>query len=179
MWQSDNDDDGNKGVRINYVMAYGNFGCRSEVDGAAWKANRTGWNAEIPLRHWHQNDPGVVPNLLQTGGGSPTGICVYEGTLLPVAFRGQMIHCDAGPGVVRAYPTTVDGAGYKATSIDILTSKDSWFRPADVCVAPDGSIYVADWNDAGVGGHNMADRDPEKISGRIHRLATKGFKPVP
>jgi putative membrane-bound dehydrogenase-like protein len=177
MWQSDNDDDGNKGVRINYVMAYGNFGYRSEVDGAAWKANRTGWNAEIPLRHWHQNDPGVVPNLLQTGGGSPTGICVYEGTLLPVAFRGQMIHCDAGPGVVRAYPTTVDGAGYKATSIDILTSKDSWFRPADVCVAPDGSIYVADWNDAGVGGHNMADRDPEKMRGRIYRVAPKGFKP--
>ncbi|MBL9181124.1 MAG: NPCBM/NEW2 domain-containing protein, partial [Verrucomicrobiaceae bacterium] len=26
MWQSDNDDDGNKGVRINYVMEFGNYG---------------------------------------------------------------------------------------------------------------------------------------------------------
>ena len=25
MWQSDNDDDGNRGVRINYVMDYGNY----------------------------------------------------------------------------------------------------------------------------------------------------------
>ncbi len=33
---------------------------------------------ETPLQHWHLNDPGVVPNLLQTGAGSPCGICVYE-----------------------------------------------------------------------------------------------------
>ncbi|MDQ3292273.1 MAG: dehydrogenase, partial [Bacteroidota bacterium] len=26
LWQSDNDDDGNRGVRINYVMPYGNYG---------------------------------------------------------------------------------------------------------------------------------------------------------
>ena len=26
VWQSDNDDDGNQGVRINYVMEGGNFG---------------------------------------------------------------------------------------------------------------------------------------------------------
>jgi hypothetical protein len=26
LWQSDNDDDGNRGVRINYVMEHGNFG---------------------------------------------------------------------------------------------------------------------------------------------------------
>ena len=26
LWQSDNDDDGNRGVRINYVMEYGNYG---------------------------------------------------------------------------------------------------------------------------------------------------------
>lgn len=26
LWQSDNDDDGNRGVRVNYVMEYGNYG---------------------------------------------------------------------------------------------------------------------------------------------------------
>src|SRR5262249_1947068 len=30
LWQSDNDDDGNRGVRINYVMEYGNYGYRDE-----------------------------------------------------------------------------------------------------------------------------------------------------
>ena len=91
MWQSDNDDDGNRGVRINYVMEYGNYGYRDELTGAGWKSSRTGMHPEVPMRHWHLNDPGVVPNLLQTGAGSPTGITVYEGSLLPKRFHGQVI----------------------------------------------------------------------------------------
>lgn len=83
VWQSDNDDDGNQGVRINYVMEGGNFGYVDEVTGAGWGKKRTNWEPEIPRRHWHLNDPGVVPNLLQTGAGSPTGITIYEGHLLP------------------------------------------------------------------------------------------------
>lgn len=168
LWQSDNDDDGNKGVRINFVMEYGNYGYTDEMTGAGWQANRTNLEKEIPLRHWHLNDPGVVPNLLQTGAGSPTGIIVYEGKLLPETFRNQVIHCDAGPNVVRAYPVQNDGAGYKATIANVLEgARDQWFRPADVCVAPDGSLIVADWYDPGVGGHQAGDLG----RGRIYRVA--------
>jgi len=167
-WQSDNDDDGNRGVRINYVMEHGNFGYTDEFTGAGWKTPRTNQPEDTPSRHWYQNSPGVVPNLLQTGGGSPTGICVYEGKLLPKRFWGQVIHCDAGPNVVRAYPAQKDGAGYKAGMDNILEgSRDKWFRPSDVCVAPDGSLIVADWYDPGVGGHAMGDID----RGRIFRVA--------
>jgi putative membrane-bound dehydrogenase-like protein len=168
LWQSDNDDDGNKGVRINYVMEFGNYGYRDEITGAGWQSPRTNIETEIPLRHWHLNDPGVVPNLLQTGAGSPTGILVYEGTLLPRIFHNQVIHCDAGPNVVRSYPVKKDGAGYTAEVVNILLgARDNWFRPSDVCVAPDGSLLVADWYDPGVGGHRMGDAD----RGRLFRLA--------
>jgi len=170
MWQSDNDDDGNKGVRINYVMEFGNYGYSDEMTGAGWQTPRIGWESEIPLRHWHQNDPGVIPNLLQTGAGSPTGMQVYEGDLLPSIFHGQPIHCDAGPNVVRAYITQPDGAGYKAEIVNILEgTKDRWFRPSDVAVAPDGSLIVADWYDPGVGGHGMGD----VTRGRLFRVTTK------
>src|SRR5882724_2885333 len=184
LWQSDNDDDGNRGVRINFVMEHGNFGYADEMTGAGWhegwdKAKAKGAAEDTKVFYeWHQYDPGVVPNLLHTGGGSPTGILLYEGRLLPQVFWNQMIHCDAGPRVVRAYPVQPDGAGYKAQSRDILTTPDTWFRPADVCVAPDGSLYVADWNDAGVGGHNMADQNVEKMTGRIYRVAPTGSKPI-
>ena len=168
LWQSDNDDDGNKGVRINYVMEYGNYGYTDELTGAGWNVNRTNQEKTIPERHWHLNDPGVVPNLLQTGAGSPTGIIVYEGSLLPAAFQNQIIHCDAGPNVVRAYPVQKDGAGYKATIANIVEgTRDQWFRPSDVCVAPDGSLLIADWYDPGVGGHQAGDQD----RGRIFRIA--------
>ena len=178
VWQSDNDDDGNQGVRINYVMEGGNFGYSDEMTGAGWGQKRTGWESEIPKRHWHLNDPGVVPNFVQTGAGAPTGIAVYEGDLLPPVFRGQVVHCDAGPRVVRAYPATQDGAGYAGTVTDILTSADDWFRPSDVAVGPDGALFVADWNDSGVGGHFMADQKLETMTGRIYRVAPKGNRPA-
>lgn len=171
VWQSDNDDDGNKGTRINYVMEHGNFGYTDEMTGAGWNARRTNMESEIPFRHWHLNDPGVVPNLLQTGAGSPTGMALYEGTMFPEQFRGQMIHAEPGKNVVRAYPVENDGAGYKASIVNILEGqKDQWFRPADVTVAPDGSLFVADWYDPGVGGHQMGDVN----RGRIYRVAIKG-----
>jgi len=168
VWQSDNDDDGNRGVRINYVMEYGNYGYKDEFTGAGWRDPRTNLETEIPLRHWHLNDPGVMPNLIQTGAGAPTGICLYEGDLLPEVFRGQIIHCDAGPNVVRAYPVRNDGAGYSAWIQNLLVgTRDKWFRPSDVVVAPDGSIIIADWYDPGVGGHRMGDAE----KGRLFRVA--------
>ncbi len=177
LWQSDNDDDGNRGVRINYVMQQGNYGYRSELNGAGWRAKRANLEKEISLQHWHLNDPGVVPNLLQTGAGSPTGILHYEGTSLPLIFRNQVIHCDAGPGVVRAYIRKDNGAGYSARIVNILEQgEDRWFRPSDVCAAPDGSLFISDWNDANVGGHYMADQKLESLSGRIYRVTAKQSK---
>src|SRR6266404_4187734 len=114
LWQSDNDDDGNRGVRINFVMEHGNFGYADEMTGAGW---HEGWDK-----------------------------------------------------------AKAEGAGYKAETLNIVTTPDTWFRPADVCVAPDGSLYMADWNDAGVGGHNMADQNVEKMTGRIYRVAPPGSK---
>ncbi|MCF0060391.1 c-type cytochrome [Dyadobacter chenwenxiniae] len=168
MWQSDNDDDGNKSVRINYVMQHGNYGYTDELTGAGWRANRTNVEDSIPYRHWHLNDPGVVPNLLQTSSGSPTGMVVYEGNLLPKTFWNQMIHCEPGQNVVRSYPVQKSGAGYKASIVNVLDGKrDQWFRPSDVCVASDGSLIVSDWYDPGVGGHQAKDQ----AQGRLYRIA--------
>jgi putative heme-binding domain-containing protein len=110
---------------------------------------------------------------LQTGAGSPSGICFYEGDLLPKRFHNSMIHCEPGANIVRAYPTQPSGAGYTASIEPILTgTTDNWFRPADVCVAPDGSIFVTDWYDPGVGGHRQGDTD----RGRLFRIAPPGNK---
>ena len=173
LWQSDNDDDGNRGVRINYVMPYGNYGYTDEMTGASWSDARVNREDSIPYRHWHLNDPGVVPNLLQTGAGSPTGILVYEGSLLPAKYHNQLIHADAGPNIVRSYAVTPSGAGYTAAVNNIVQgTNDNWFRPSDVCVAPDGSLFIADWYDPGVGGHQMGDLS----RGRIFRVTPKGYQ---
>lgn len=84
-------------------------------------------------------------------------------------YEGYLLHTDAGPREVRLFGVRPKGAGYELDKVNLVTSTDNWFRPSDVCVAPDGSIMIADWYDPGVGGHGMGDT----TRGRIYRLTTK------
>src|SRR5262245_46969171 len=157
VWLSDNDDDGNQQTRICHVMPGGNYGYFPRGPGQS---------------HWHEEQPGIVHKTLRTGFGSPTGICFYEGTLLPEKYRGQLLHTDAGPRELRCFHIKPKGAGYELDKENLVTSTDSWFRLSDVCVAPDGSLMLADWYDPGVGGHGMGDW----TRGRIYRVTPKGHK---
>lgn len=157
IWLSDNDDDGNQQTRICYVMPGGNYGYYPRGPGQS---------------HWHEEQPGIVHKVLRTGFGSPTGICFYEGTLLPEKYRGQLLHTDAGPREFRCFHIKPKGAGYELEKENLVTSTDTWFRLSDVCVAPDGSVMLADWYDPGVGGHGMGDW----TRGRIYRVTPKGHK---
>ena len=168
LWQSDNDNDGSYACRLNYILEYGNYGYRDELTGAGNEARRTGRSEQVPHRHWHQNDPGVVPNLLITGAGSPTGVTAYEGRLLPEEFWDEILATDAGPGVLRGILTRKEGAGYTARMVDILKGeRDKWVRPVDVAVAPDGSLFVSDWYDPVIGWNRQQD----STRGRIFRVA--------
>ena len=91
---------------------------------------------------------------------------------MPKTFWDQMIHCDAGPHVVWGLPVTIAGAGFRARTADILRSRDNHFRPVDVAVAPDGSLFVSDWYDPVVGGFKQDDIE----RGRIYWVAPKGHK---
>jgi putative membrane-bound dehydrogenase-like protein len=164
VFQTDNDDDGNAWVRLLYNMEGGNYGYRGPLSKTWLEDHGT---------HWHTEVPGVAPVLYRIGAGSPCGLLVYEGTLLPAKYRGQLFHADAGRRTVAMFPLTVEGAGYTARSEDVVNAgDDTWSRPTDVAAAPDGAVFVADWYDPGVGGHNMGD--PDGSRGRIYRLAPVG-----
>jgi len=165
IWQSDNDDDGNAWTRLNYVMEGGNYGY--------WGPGGRRWQ-EDKGTHFHNELPGVVPNIARLGAGAPCGIVVYEGTLLPKQYWGRLLHAEAGKRMVNTYFLEKAGAGYSETTEETVTSTDGWFRPSDVAVSLDGSVFFADWYDPVVGGHEMKDI----ARGRIYRLAPVGFKPT-
>jgi putative membrane-bound dehydrogenase-like protein len=157
IWLSDNDDDGNQQTRICHVMPGGNYGYFPRGQGQT---------------HWHEEQPGIVHKTLRTGFGSPTGIQIYEGSLLPKQYHNTILHTDAGPRELRAFTRKPKGAGYELDKTNMLTSSDTWFRPSDVCTAPDGSVFVCDWYDPGVGGHGMGDW----TRGRVYRITPTGHK---
>ncbi|MGE3819626.1 MAG: PVC-type heme-binding CxxCH protein [Isosphaeraceae bacterium] len=157
VFTSDNDDDGNRGSRVIWVMDGGKYGYRTPGS----------------PRHWGEEVPGNVPKLVGTGNGSPCGIMVYEGSLLPGDYQGGLFEADAGTRQINFFPLTRQGASFRTDYKVLLGSDDPWFRPVDMTAAPDGAILVADWYDGGVGGHAFKDQ----TTGRIYRVAPKGNKP--
>jgi len=151
---SDNDDDGNRGCRVIWVMDGANYGYRTPGS----------------PRHWGEETPGITPKLVGTGNGSPSGIMVYEGATLGPKYRGGLFEADAGTRQVNFFPIERHDSNFRTKYEVLLGSDDPWFRPVDATAAPDGSVLVADWYDAAVGGHNFRDQD----TGRIYRVAPQG-----
>ncbi len=174
IFQSDNDDP--PACRVTHVLEGGNAGFASADGKRAWKADmRPGQNT--PIAEWRQEDPGTMPAGDVYGGGSPTGVVFYENGALGEKWNGLLLACEAGGNVIFGYFPVPDGAGFKLERFDFLRSSMRMFRPSDVCVGPDGALYVADWFDPGVGGHGTRD---ERFTGSIYRIAPKGFRsPVP
>ena len=124
--------------------------------------------------HWHEEQPGVVPKILRTYFGSPTGICVYEGKLLPKKYQGQLLHTDAGPRHVRCYHLKPKGAGYDVEREDMVDEhattgsgpRTSAWRRTAASSSPTGTIPAS-----------AATAWATSTRGRIYRIAPPGSKP--
>jgi putative membrane-bound dehydrogenase-like protein len=189
VFQNDNDDP--PASRTGYVLEYGNAGFFSRDGKRTWNADRRP-GQDIPTAEWRQEDPGTMPPGDVYGAGAPTGIAFYEGDAFGPAWRGTLLSAEAARNTILGYRPQVDGAGFKLERFNFLTSNPAqelagvdskrgkqgvnlgtFFRPSDVVVGADGAIYIADWFDPRVGGHQDLD---DQMAGAIYRIAPKGFK---
>jgi putative membrane-bound dehydrogenase-like protein len=190
VFQNDNDDP--PACRVSWVMEYANFGFSSLDGQRTWQADRRPGQS-VPVAEWRQDDPGVAPAGDVYGGGSPTGNVFYENGALGPSWEGTFIAADAGRNEIFAYRPARQGAGFALDRKIFVTSNPkqqyagsdfvmgtagvtrataTLFRPSDVAVGPDGAIYISDWIDPRVGGHQDLD---ENVVGAIYRIAPKGF----
>jgi putative membrane-bound dehydrogenase-like protein len=190
IFQNDNDDP--PACRVSYVMEYANFGFSSNDGQRTWQADRRPGQT-VPVAEWRQDDPGMTPTGDVYGGGSPTGNVFYENGALGQSWEGTFLAAEAGRNEIFSYQPARQGAGFALDRKIFMTSNvkqqyagsdfiggnstakgalETLFRPSDIAVGPDGALYVSDWIDARVGGHQDLD---ETVSGAIYRIAPKGF----
>lgn len=186
-WQNDNDDEV-AACRVSWLPEGGNAGFFSTDGTRTWSADQRP-GQDIFTAHWHQEDPGVMPVGDRIGMGAPTGIVLNEGDALGSKYRGLLLSADAGRNVVFGYFPQRSGSGMiPGKRENFITSlqednvlyvwndsasnahKEKWFRPSDVAIGSDGAIYIADWYDPVVGGHQMQDK---QAFGRIYRVTPK------
>lgn len=191
IFQNDNDDP--PACRTTFLLEYGNAGFFSRDGKRTWQADRRPGQS-IPTAEWRQEDPGVMPAGDVYGAGAPTGIAFYEGDAFGPEWRGTLFSGEAARNTILGYRPQPEGAGYKLDRFNFVTSNatqifagtdalrgkvsneiGTFFRPSDVVVGPDGALYIADWFDPRVGGHQDLD---DQLAGAIYRVAPKGFRSV-
>jgi len=73
---------------------------------------------------------------------------------------------------------TRDGSSVQTKDLGpVVSSKDSWFRPVDIQLGPDGAIYIADWYDGNIAHFRTYEGLRDDDTGRIYRLAAADAKP--
>ncbi len=92
----------------------------------------------------------------------------------PDEVRGDYLYANTiGFLGIKQFKTIEDGAEIKGKfRQDLIQSSDGNFRPCDLEVAPDGSLYFVDWHNTLIGHMQHSARDPLRNSeyGRIYRI---------
>jgi putative membrane-bound dehydrogenase-like protein len=77
------------------------------------------------------------------------GVTVYRADLFPPSHQGSLFVCDAAQNLVHRDLLTENGVSMLAARADegteFLRSSDQWFRPVNLCLGPEGALYVVDF----------------------------------
>lgn len=103
----------------------------------------------------------------------------YGDTSLPKRFHNQLVAVDPLKGTVVLSDMKPQGGTFATNDLEnTLSTKDFAFRPIDIQVGPDGSLYVADFCEEYIahGQHYLGMLNPE--TGRIYRIKSTTAAPA-
>ena len=99
---------------------------------------------------------------------------IDEADALPARYRGVLFGVAPLLNHVVMSDVIADGSSLRTRDIGhAVTTTDSWFRPVDITLGPDGALYIADWYDRQIGHYRNHEGQIDPGSGRIYRLGAK------
>jgi putative membrane-bound dehydrogenase-like protein len=131
-----------------------------------------------PLHNLHAYGFFETVTCDQVPGGPPTGGTIYLADAFPAKLRGAFISGNFLGHTASWWDLAADGATFTAKYGGVLLdSNDTWFGPTDVCLGPDGALYVSDFCDQRTA-HPDPDANWDRSNGRIYRIEAAGTRPV-
>ncbi|MEQ1828831.1 MAG: PVC-type heme-binding CxxCH protein, partial [Pirellula sp.] len=123
---------------------------------------------DYPQKH------GRPPQVYKERTRPCAGVEVLSSSHFPEELRGNLLVLNViGFQGILQYKLEQKGSSFTATEVEpIVFSSDPNFRPSDIEVAPDGSIYFTDWHNPIIGHmqHNLRDPSRDKDHGRVYRV---------
>lgn len=151
--------------------------------GLFWHAHQGAYYLKNVGKHGPLHNPFAYGHLMHVAhdkptGGPTTGGTIYRGDSFPERFRGRFLAGDFLRHTASSWELKPSGATVTATFRELLVhSKDAWFGATDLCLAPDGSIYLSDFHDRRTA-HPDPDADWDRSNGRIFKIEAANAKPL-
>jgi len=99
---------------------------------------------------------------------------VYEGNVLPDAYRGRLYGVEPLQGQVVMSEIMPFKASFETRDLSrVVKTDDAWFRPVDIKAGPDGSIYVADLYEQRIDHSSHYAGRIDRTNGRVYRLCSR------
>jgi len=153
---------------------YGNLYYSSNL-GLFWHAHQGAYYLKNVGKHGPLHNPFAYGHLMhvahdQPTGGPTTGGTIYRGDSFPERFRGQFLAGDFLRHTASSWELVRSGATVTAAFRELLLdSRDTWFGATDLCLAPDGSVYLSDFYDKRTA-HPDPDAEWDRSNGRIYKI---------
>jgi putative membrane-bound dehydrogenase-like protein len=151
--------------------------------GLFWHAHQGAYYLKNVGKHGPLHNPFAYGHLMHVShdaptGGPTTGGTVYRGDSFPERFRGRFLAGDFLRHTASSWELKRSGVTVTAAFRELLLdSRDTWFCATDLCLGPDGSVYLSDFYDKRTA-HPDPDADWDRSNGRIFRIQAAGAKPL-
>lgn len=122
---------------------------------------------------------GYGPTMIDHNHGSTgiAGVVYYAADHFPPEYRDTVFIGNPVTGKVNHDRLELHGSSFKALEQpDFITCDDPWFRPVDLKLAPDGSLYILDFYNKIIGHYEVPLKHPgrDRFRGRIWRVVYTG-----
>lgn len=151
--------------------------------GLFWHAHQGAYYLKNVGKHGPLHNPYAYGHLMHVAhdvptGGPTTGGTVYRGDTFPGRFRGRFLAGDFLRHTASSWELKQSGATVTATFRELLLdSRDPWFGATDLCLGPDGAVYLSDFYDKRTA-HPDPDADWDRSNGRVYKVQAVGAKPA-